>query len=595
MCIRDSDIPLDLADLIRGCLRYTPEKRIAPEAVLISPFIFGELFLDTDIVSYLNTIIDRYNTVKVERRLTVAPYNFIEIFETTPKYTFAFCQDHEKNKYLVKTVDISSFDLKSINEIAAELELLAQVKSTAFYLAIEDCFICDNYLYIVMEWGELTTLKSFLKKQCEKESKLSALNVNMVAWQLACALREMHTRGAMHKSLCTRYVAVDTNPVTGLIANAKLFNFWGCRQELGDCSWREKNVPPEMEHTLKGDVWNYGKLLLKLAFGKSLCKINDQLSVVKGSYLLPYAADNLSELHKLIAKCLNVDPEKRPGLEEITSDLYFSTMPHVTKLSISPYTTNEPIKYDKPTQKLKCKLEPNKTFELHVFIEPTLTKEDRKKIMLMYRICPSPYTTILHEYFWVGRFLYLVYDCIEGISLESYIAINYAKITTREVVKLAFDSAKALRHLHSKNIVYRNLCPASITVIDVDGRVKLTDYSAARFLFSEEVSQSKIIDQVTAIYFAPELFSAGVTYKADIWSYGLLLYQLLFGFHPINYIVDGKQKNNYGDMFRKGIFNHPEKDCDQSLIRIMNQCLQIEPADRPTADEILSNPIFKSY
>ena len=107
---------------------------------------------------------------------------------------------------------------------------------------------------------------------------------------------------------------------------------------------------------------------------------------------------------------------------------------------------------------------------------------------------------------------------------------------------------------------------------------------------------SRVIDPATSVYFAPELSETGVNCKSDIWSYGLLLYYLLFGIHPIKYMENGKSMNNYRDMYGQGLFKYPEptseSSCYQGLFSIMTMCLNIDPAQRPDANEILSHSIF---
>ena len=567
------DTPYELVKVIRGCLELNPAERISPESILASPFIFDEMFIETDIVDYLNIILKEYEVLKVKRRMTITPYEFIELFEQTTDYTLSFCKNHKGIKHLIRTVDISTVNIEFV---VRELKLLAQFKSIAFYLAVKDCFVCDHYLHIIMEWNNLITLDKFLEKDSKKEpdKRLNQLDISTIAWEVACALREVHTKGIIYKNLSTKYIAMDTNPITGLITNVKLFNFWSGKNV------KEKNGSPELMHTYKGEVWNYGVLLHKLEFPKSLSKDQNNKSTMK--------------LYELIEKCMNKDPELRPEFEKVTLHEYFDYIPSIVKSSIFPYISDEIIKYDKPMQKYKCKIEgSNKNFELVILAEQNVSVTEEKKIMLMSRIPQFPYIKALYEYFWYNKHLHLIYDYIEGMSLEAYIAMNHSKLDTKDIIKLAYESAKALRHLHSKNIIYRNLHPAFITITS-DSSIRLTDFDLAKFLFSEEVTLTQIVDKTTAIYFAPEVFNAGATYKADIWSYGLLLYQLLFGFHPINYKVDGKPKNNYWDIFGKGVFNYPNKECNKTLMDIMKKCLAIEPTKRPTADKILSRSIFLS-
>ena len=86
----------------------------------------------------------------------------------------------------------------------------------------------------------------------------------------------------------------------------------------------------------------------------------------------------------------------------------------------------------------------------------------------------------------------------------------------------------ALEHLHQNSIIYRDLKPENI-LLEADGNLKLTDFGICK-----QMTEDKIFEKVGTIhYMAPEIFKGnGYTFSADIWSFGILMYQLVGGEVP---------------------------------------------------------------
>jgi len=90
----------------------------------------------------------------------------------------------------------------------------------------------------------------------------------------------------------------------------------------------------------------------------------------------------------------------------------------------------------------------------------------------------------------------------------------------------------AVEALHSRGIIYRDLKPHNI-LIDNDGHVKIIDFGFAKKLKNIYTDRS-YTNCGTPGYCAPEVMLANVghTYKADIWSIGILICEMIGGFTP---------------------------------------------------------------
>src|SRR5215472_12520457 len=134
----------------------------------------------------------------------------------------------------------------------------------------------------------------------------------------------------------------------------------------------------------------------------------------------------------------------------------------------------------------------------------------------------------------------LVLALIEGPTLADH--LRSGPLPQQEAIATARQIAEALEYAHDHGVVHRDLKPSNIK-ISPDGQVKVLDFGLAKVL-EEEPSKSPLADSPTvtigatevgvilgtASYMSPEQ-AAGkpVDRRADIWSYGVVLWELLTG------------------------------------------------------------------
>lgn len=128
------------------------------------------------------------------------------------------------------------------------------------------------------------------------------------------------------------------------------------------------------------------------------------------------------------------------------------------------------------------------------------------------------------------RIQYIVMECVDGITLKEYIqqqgVINY-----KEAVFFVTQILRALQHAHDKGIVHRDIKPQNIMLLE-NGAIKVTDFGIARFSRSETRTMTdSTIGSVH--YISPEQARGDITDdKADIYSVGVMLYEMLTGKLP---------------------------------------------------------------
>ncbi len=128
------------------------------------------------------------------------------------------------------------------------------------------------------------------------------------------------------------------------------------------------------------------------------------------------------------------------------------------------------------------------------------------------------------------RMQYIVMEYIDGITLKEY--IEQQRVTWKEAVHFTEQILRALQHAHDKGIVHRDIKPQNIMLL-ADGTIKVTDFGIARFSRNEFRTGlgDKAIGSVH--YISPEQARGAYTdEKADIYSVGVMLYEMLTGQLP---------------------------------------------------------------
>ena len=125
---------------------------------------------------------------------------------------------------------------------------------------------------------------------------------------------------------------------------------------------------------------------------------------------------------------------------------------------------------------------------------------------------------------------YIVMEYIDGITLKEFIE-RQGSLRWKDAVFFTIQILKALQHAHDKGIVHRDVKPQNIMVLS-DGTIKVADFGIARFARNE---QRTITDKAigSVHYISPEQARGEKTdEKADIYSLGVILYEMLTGQLP---------------------------------------------------------------
>ena len=125
---------------------------------------------------------------------------------------------------------------------------------------------------------------------------------------------------------------------------------------------------------------------------------------------------------------------------------------------------------------------------------------------------------------------YLVMPFVEGGTLRDYLH-KHERFTLEEAGSFLYQIAAALRHAHDHGVIHRDVKPSNI-LLRLDGHAYLVDFGLAKAKISTDTLSHAGAMIGTPEYMAPEQSNNINDYRSDIYSLGIILYQMLTGHVP---------------------------------------------------------------
>ncbi len=172
--------------------------------------------------------------------------------------------------------------------------------------------------------------------------------------------------------------------------------------------------------------------------------------------------------------------------------------------------------------------------------------------------------------------LFIAMACYEGETLKH--RIEKGPLEINETITIALGIAQGLAKAHSKGIVHRDVKPANI-FITADDHVKILDFGLAMLASTTRLTKTESITG-TAAYMSPEMVrSEDMDHRTDIWSLGVVLYEMLTGQLPFR--GENWEATMYAISNNAPVpINELRKDVPAFLVRVINKMLQKKPQDR---------------
>jgi serine/threonine protein kinase len=146
-----------------------------------------------------------------------------------------------------------------------------------------------------------------------------------------------------------------------------------------------------------------------------------------------------------------------------------------------------------------------------------------------------PNIVAIHAYGLAGALPYFTMDYVEGGTVRQM--LKGKRLDPRKAIALFLQVCEGLQHAHERGVVHRDIKPENI-LVDRQGRAKIADFGIARLDGEVEAGNRQTVEGQwlgTPHYMAPEQLerSHTVDHRADIYSAGVLLYEMLTGELPL--------------------------------------------------------------
>lgn len=225
-----------------------------------------------------------------------------------------------------------------------------------------------------------------------------------------------------------------------------------------------------------------------------------------------------------------------------------------------------------------------------------IVKERFKREAQILLDMQSPFIVHLFDYFIEGQSHYIVEEFVEGLSLAQILDKQIA-LETELALLIFLDACMALKFAHARGIVHRDIKPGNI-LISKRAEVKLADFGIASSESEEDLSDStgqtdtepaKVSDGLTQhgvtlgtpAYMSPEQItdSRSVDKRADIYSMGVMLYEMLTGTKPFPSALNEETL----EKIKKGRYVNPrkiDKSIPKVICRMIKKMLKAKPDRR---------------
>ncbi|KAL9681229.1 hypothetical protein QQ045_013010 [Rhodiola kirilowii] len=197
----------------------------------------------------------------------------------------------------------------------------------------------------------------------------------------------------------------------------------------------------------------------------------------------------------------------------------------------------------------------------------------------------------------------LIYDFVSLGSLDDFqheTGPQEKKLDWAARLRIALGAARAIAYLHhdcSPKIIHRDIKSSNI-LIDENLEPRVSDFGLAKLLVDEDAHVTTVVAG-TFGYLAPEYLQSGIaTEKSDVYSYGVLLLELVTGKRPTDPSFVKRGLNVVGWMNtmlkQNRLENVVDRKCTdadvetvEAVLEIAGRCTDANPDDRPTMDQIL--------
>jgi serine/threonine protein kinase len=172
-----------------------------------------------------------------------------------------------------------------------------------------------------------------------------------------------------------------------------------------------------------------------------------------------------------------------------------------------------------------------------------------------------PNIVTIHDFGQAGPFFYLLMEYVDGVNLRQ--AMRARAINADQTLAIVPRICEALQYAHNEGVLHRDIKPDNI-LLDTRGRVKIADFGIAK-LMAEAVAENPLTGSGASLgtphYMAPEQIEKpnAVDHRADIYSLGVVFYEMLTGELPLGRFAAPSEKSAIDPRLDEVVFQTLEK------------------------------------
>ncbi|XP_056876541.1 tyrosine-protein kinase Fes/Fps isoform X1 [Takifugu flavidus] len=175
--------------------------------------------------------------------------------------------------------------------------------------------------------------------------------------------------------------------------------------------------------------------------------------------------------------------------------------------------------------------------------------------------------------------IYIVMELIQGGDFLSFLRLKGHNLKPKNLVEMAQNVASGMEYLETKKCIHRDLAARNCLVAD-NNSVKISDFGMSRQHDDGVYMAEGGLRQIPVKWTAPEALNYGrYTTESDVWSFGILLWETFsLGMTPYTSMSNQETRNEV----EKGYRMPAPRFCPLEIARLMNNCWQYHPKNRPT-------------
>lgn len=210
-----------------------------------------------------------------------------------------------------------------------------------------------------------------------------------------------------------------------------------------------------------------------------------------------------------------------------------------------------------------------------------------EEIRLLNKV-DHPHIARYYETYDEANYLYMVMEFCQGGDLYDKLLNDYYDgMSEKQASEIIFKIVKALLHCHDQNIMHRDLKPENIVFAE-SGEPKLIDFGFAKM----HVGNDSWLETVgSPHYISPEALYGKYGKETDVWSLGVVIYQMLTGKLPFDDDNFPPKMSVINEKIRLGSFEMPESLSDNAK-DLLAKMINYKNDERITFSEVVNHPWF---